>query len=429
MSHTIMTDVLVIGGSAAGFVSAMTVKSNYPDKDVTMIRQEEKVMIPCGIPYIFGELGTSDKNILPDAGLEKLGVNLIVDSVLSINTDHKQCVTRKGVSIEYEKLIIATGSKPFVPKWLIGADLKGVYTIPKDKKYLDSMMDETKDAKRIAVIGAGFIGVEVADEYNKVGKEVTLIELQDDILNAAFDSSFAQEAEEKLKRRGVNVTTGVGVKNILGDSKVTGVMLDNNETVEVDAVVLSMGYRPNVALANDADLRLNDCGFIQVDQYMRTSVEGVFAVGDCAGKTDFATGRVSTIMLASTACAEARVAGMNLYNLSTLRTFNGTIGIYSTNVGETSLGVAGLTHKHAIEGGFNVVVGSFTGVDRHPGKIADAHKQRVDLIVSSENGLILGGEVLGGVSAGELINSIGFIIQNRMTVTDLLVAQMEHNRC
>ncbi len=157
---------------------------------------------------------------------------------------------------------------------------------------------------------------------------------------------------------------------------------------------------------------------------MRTSVEGVFAVGDCAGKTDFATGRVSTIMLASTACAEARVAGMNLYNLSTLRTFNGTIGIYSTNVGETSLGVAGLTHKHAIEGGFNVVVGSFTGVDRHPGKIADAHKQRVDLIVSSENGLILGGEVLGGVSAGELINSIGFIIQNRMTVTDLLVAQI-----
>jgi pyruvate/2-oxoglutarate dehydrogenase complex dihydrolipoamide dehydrogenase (E3) component len=129
-------------------------------------------------------------------------------------------------------------------------------------------------------------------------------------------------------------------------------------------------------------------------------------------------------MLASTACAEARVAGLNLYSLSTVRSFKGTIGIYSTNIGESSYGVAGLTEGGARKEGFEIVTGSFTGVDRHPGKLAGAHPQTVKLIVSKECGRILGGEVIGGTSVGELINVIGFIIQGGMTLTDLLVSQI-----
>ena len=135
-------DVVIIGGSAAGLVAAMTAKSNYPEKDVMVIRKEEKVMIPCGIPYIFGTLGTSNSNILPDGGLVNLGVRIKIDTVERINPDEHTVETADGSVIAYEKLIIATGSTPFVPKSINGTDLENVYTVPKSKIYLDKFNEK-----------------------------------------------------------------------------------------------------------------------------------------------------------------------------------------------------------------------------------------------------------------------------------------------
>ena len=418
------TDILVIGGSAAGLVAAITAKSNNMEKDVTVIRKEEKVMIPCGIPYIFGTTGTSDKNILPDGGLNNLGVNIVVDEVVSVDKDKKICTTKKGEEFTYEKLIIATGSTPIIPKWLKGTELKNVFTIPKDKVYLDKLQNELSGLKKVVVVGAGFIGVEVSDELNKTGFDVTLVEIMPKILGIAFDDEFATQAQELLVSRGVKVKTNVGIKEIIGDDKVTGAVFNNGETIEADAVILSLGYVPNTELAKKMGLELNEYDFIKVDQYRRTKVDDVFAAGDCAEKRDFATGKLSKIMLASTACVEARVAGLNLYKLSTINTFRGTIGIYSTSIGDIALGVAGLTESVAIKEGFDIVCGSFTGVDRHPGNIEDSNKQMVKLIVSRDSGVILGGEAMGGKSVGELINVIGIAIQNNMTVNDLLVTQI-----
>lgn len=418
------TDVLIIGGSAAGLVAASTAKSNYPDKDVTLIRKEEIVMIPCGIPYIYGTTGTTEKNILPDAGLLKLGVNIVVDEVLSIDKQDKTCNTKNGEFFTYDKLIIATGSMPTVPKWLKGADLDNVFTIPKNKIFLDELQSRLEECKKIVTIGAGFIGVELSDELKKIGKEVVLVEKLPHILGLAFDEELAVEAEELLESRGIKLLTGIGVKEILGDKRVSGVLLENGERIEADAVILSMGYRPNIKLAEEAGLEINDMGFIKTDQYRRTGQDDIFAAGDCAEKRDFITGKLNGIMLASTACAEARVAGMNLYKLSVVKTFPGTIGIYSTAIGETGFGAAGLTEALAKQEGLDVVTGSFTGIDRHPGHIEDTHKQMVKLIVSKDSGIILGGEVIGGKSAGELVNVIGFIIQNRMTLADLLTSQI-----
>lgn len=417
-------DVLVIGGSAAGLVSAVTVKSNNPEKVVMMVRQEEKVMIPCGIPYIFGTLKTSDNNVLPDKSLNSLGVEIKIDTVMTIKKNEKVCKTLDGTEIEYDKLIIATGSKPYIPNWLEGSNLDNVFTIPKDKVYLDELMNVLKGCRNVVVVGAGFIGVEVSDEISKTGATVSLIEIQSHILGQAFDEGVATEAESILKSRGIHVMTNVGVKKIDGVKKVSKVILDNGEELEADAVILSMGYRANISLVKEAGIDLAESGAIYVDEYMRTNTTDIFAVGDCAMKRDFVTGKPSNIMLASTACAEARVAGMNLYTLSTVRSFNGTIGIYSTNIGDTSFGVAGLTERYAIKEGFDVITGSFTGMDRHPGKFADAHSQTVKLIVSKDGGVILGGEVIGGSSVGELINVIGFIIQGGMSLTNLLVSQI-----
>lgn len=418
------TDVLIIGGSAAGLVAASTAKSNYPDKDVTLIRKEETVMIPCGIPYIYGTTGTTEKNILPDAGLLKLGVNIVVDEVLSIDRKDKTCKTKDGEDFGYDKLIIATGSTPLVPKWLKGTDIENVLIIPKNKNYLDEIQLKLEKCEKVVVIGAGFIGVELSDELNKLGKEVTLVEKLPNVLGLAFDKELAEEAEELLKSRGIKLITGIGIMEILGDNQVSGILLENGEEIETDAVVLSMGYRPNIKLAEEAGLEINDMGFIKTDQYRKTDDVDIFAAGDCSEKRDFITGKLSGIMLASTACAEARVAGMNLHKLSIIKTFPGTIGIYSTAIGETGFGAAGLTEAVAEKEGLEVVTGSFTGIDRHPGHIEDTHKQMVKLIVSKDSGIILGGEVIGGKSTGELVNIIGFIIQNRMTITHLLTSQI-----
>ncbi|HHH78026.1 MAG TPA: pyridine nucleotide-disulfide oxidoreductase, partial [Thermoplasmatales archaeon] len=218
--------------------------------------------------------------------------------------------------------------------------------------------------------------------------------------------------------------TGVGVKEILGDEKVDSVLLENGEKFEADAVVLSMGYMPNTKLARDSGIDVNEKGFIKVDEYMRTANPDIFAVGDCAEKRDFITRKVSGVMLASTACAEARTAGMNLYKLSTVKIFNGTIAIFSTAIGNTGFGAAGLTEKMARREGFDIVTGAFEGVDKHPGTMPDAHKQLVKLIVARESGVIIGGEVVGGHSAGEITNLLGLAIQNKMTVNDIMTAQI-----
>lgn len=418
------TDVLVIGGSAAGLVAAMTAKSNFPEKDVTVIRMEEKVMIPCGIPYIYGTTGSTDKNILPDAGLEKLGVNIVVDKVLSVDTETKTLKTAAGTDYEYDKLIFGTGSMPWVPKAITGQELKNVFTVPKNKVYLNDILEAMSEFKKVVVVGAGFIGVEFSDEFKKKGLDVTLVEVLPKIMGTAFDPEFTDFAEEDLAAHGVKIMTNTSVKAIKGNEKVEGVELADGNVIEADAVILSIGYKPNTELAKETGLELNECGFIKVDRYLRTGVKDVYAAGDCAEKFDFATGKVSKIMLASTACAEARVAALNLYSLSTTNTFRGTIGIYSTSIGNKAYAVAGLTEMQAKAEGFDYVTGTFAGIDRHPGCFEDANKQVVKLIVQKCSGVILGGAAYGGKSVGELINVIGFAIQARMTLNDLLVAQI-----
>jgi len=320
--------------------------------------------------------------------------------------------------------VIATGSTPIRPSWLKGADMQNVFTIPKDKEYLDNFKACLGGFKKVVVVGGGFIGVEMADECNKAGKDVTLVEMMPHVLSLAFDPEFAIQAEDVLKGRGVKVKTGISVKEITGDKHVTGVALSTGETLDADAVILSIGYRPNSTLARKSGFEINKLGFIRVNEYMRTDNPDIFAIGDCAAKSSFITRTSKPTMLASTACAEARIAAMNLYKLSTVRLFGGTISIFCTAIGDTAFGAAGVTENLARERGFDILTATFEGLDRHPGSLPDTHKQIVKLIVSKESGIILGGGVSGGTSVGELTNTIGFIIQNRMTIDALLTAQI-----
>jgi NADPH-dependent 2,4-dienoyl-CoA reductase/sulfur reductase-like enzyme len=424
------TDVLIVGGSAAGMVAAVTGKFSWPEKKFILVKKQKEMMVPCGIPYIFGTLDKSEQNIMPvDPMLEKSGVESIVGEVTSIDTKNKIATLAHGEPIQYVKLVIATGSKPVMPRWLKGGEKKNVFVIPKDKIYIDQMLETINQCKKVVVIGAGFIGVEFSDELTKRGIKVTLVEKLPTILGSAFDIELSDKIHELLTQRGVTIITGNGIKQVLGDDKVEGVELEKGEKIEADAVILSMGYKPNTELAKNSGIFIDEDNFIAVDEYMRTHEPDVFAIGDCAQKRDFITRKRVSTMLASTACAEARIAGMNLFNLNVVKTFSGTIAIYSTAIGNTGFGTAGVTEARAREEGIETLTGLFEGVDRHPGNLPGAHKQTVKLISAAQSGVIIGGEVIGGLSAGELTNVIGLAIETRMTINSLLTSQIGTHPC
>ncbi len=417
-------DILVIGGSAAGIVAATTAKAFYADKSVLVIRKEKEAVVPCGIPYIFGTLHSVDKNIIPEGHITDAGVELLIDEVTMIDSELKQITTASGDEISFDKLVIATGSLPKVPGWLKGTDLQNVFTIPKDKQYLADLNTKLDSFNKIVIVGAGFIGVEMADELRKQGKSITLIEVLPHVLQAAFDAELAKQAESVLTQAGILLSLNCKVKEILGDQFVRGVALEDGRILEADAVILATGYVPNVELAKNAGLKINELGSIKVDQYMRTENKDVFAVGDCDEKFSFYTRVVKGQMLASTASSEARIAGMNLYKLSMIRTFGGTVSIFSTAIGGKTFASVGVTEQTAIERGFDIVTGMFEGVDKHPKSLPNVSNQFIKLIVSRESGLILGAGLMGGPSVGELINMLGVIIENKMTFHQVLTLQV-----
>ncbi|HPI73837.1 MAG TPA: FAD-dependent oxidoreductase, partial [bacterium] len=213
--------------------------------------------------------------------------------------------------------------------------------------------------------------------------------------------------------------TGVKVAGLGGKERVEYVELEGGEKLPADAVVLSIGARPTTDLAEKMGLQIAEFGGIKVDEFMRTSHPDIFAVGDCAEKRCFFSRKHIPIMLASTATAEARSAGSNIYSVKSLEMNKGTIGVYSTRVNGLSLGTAGLTESKALAEGFDIVTGISDGIDKHPGTLPNKSKVHVKLLFSRFSGTLLGGQVYGGDSVGELINTIALAIQNKMSMVDL----------
>lgn len=418
------TDLLVIGGSAGGILSATTARKAYGNLDITVIRETEKVMVPCGIPYIYGTLHDTNKNVIPDAPLIDAGINLLIDKVTAIDREKKSVTTNNNGAITYKKLIMATGSLPIIPTFLPGHDLDNIFAIRKNKDYLASLLEKVQSTKNVVVIGGGFIGVEFAEQVRKLGKNVTLIELADACLWQAFDKSFTDEIEALLEKDGINVRTSSSVKKFIGSKTIEGVELTSGEVVPADLVILGLGVKPNGVLAKESGLAINEKGAIIVDQYTRTSDPNIFAVGDCAEKKCFFTGKDVPVLLASTAAMEARIAGCNAFQLRLVRANKGTISAFSTKINGRTFAAAGLTEKRAKEEGFTLMTGEFTTKDKHPGSLPDTQNVRIKLIFSKCSGVILGGQISGGDSVGEMINIISLAIQKDITASELNTFQV-----
>lgn len=420
----LQTDILIIGAGPAGLVAAATASENYPNKQITVVKEYEKGQVPCGIPYVFGEiLNDVEKNNMPCGG-DIANITKLIDSIQSVDIPKKQ-VTGNAYTITFDKLIFATGSIPFIHKNFQDAlELENVFTIEKNYDEVKRLKNYLENKHKVVVIGTGFIGVEVAEQLQSIGKDVTLIGGRH-ILANSFDEDMAIKAEDILKEKGINLALGQHAQGVLREGNLAvGIKRCDDSIIEADVIILATGYQPNTKLASDAGLKLARYGGIWVDEYMRTKDKDIFAVGDCSGRRDFITRDPSKVMLASTSAAEARVAGSSLYSLKNLKGFNGTIAIFSTMIGKCAFASAGVTEQRAQNERIEYVTGFFEGMNRHPGTIGDASKQSVKLIAMKNSGQIIGGQVIGSKEAGEIINIIGLAIEARLTVHNIISLQV-----
>ncbi len=424
----IKCDVLIIGGGPAGGVAAVTAKMNHPNKEILVIREHEVQLVPCAIPYIFGEtLGCSEKDVASCGMATDMGISTLIGAIKDVDIENKIAYSALN-AISFEKLIFATGSQPFVHESLKHAMiLDGVFTVPKNKTLIDLMKAYSDDKSEVVVVGSGFIGVEIALEFASKGKNVTVIGGSKHILQTAFDSEISQEAEDIMLAHGVKYIGKDRVIEIVDkndDNIVNAVKLQSGLIIDTEVVILATGYQSNTGLALKAGVSLGHYGGIWVDEYMRTENHDIFAVGDCSARRDFITKEPSKVMLASTSAAEGRVAGSSLYDIKYMKGFSGTIAIFSTMIGERAFSSAGVTEDQAKIAGIDVVVGTFTGMNRHPATIPGAQKQQVKLIAMRHGGQIIGGQVVGGVETGEMINLLGFIIESHFDIYRVMSMQV-----
>ena len=418
------TDLLVIGGSAGGILSATMARKAYGDINITVIRDTDAVMVPCGIPYIYGTLKCTSKNVIPDKMLADAKIDLVVGTVVKIDKDNKSVTTKENETYSYKKLVIATGSLPIIPTFISGYELENVFPIYKNQDYLNTILEKLETVENVAVIGGGFIGVEFAEQISMTGKKVTLVEMADACLWQAFDKSYTDDIEQMMRDKGINVLTNTKVKKIIGDKKAEAIELGNGEKIPAELVILGLGARPNGILGKEAGLEVNEKGAIKVDQYTRTSDPDIFAVGDCAEKKCFFTNKDAPVLLASTAAMEAKIAGSNAFQLRLIRANKGTISAFSTKIFGKTFAAAGLTEARARQEGFTINVGEFTTMDRHPGSLPGTSTVQIKLIFSKCSGVILGAQISGGDSVGEMINIASLAIQKGMTATELNTFQV-----
>ncbi len=411
--------VVIIGGSAAGIIAAVTAKK--AGADVVVIREKEKAVIPCGIPYIFGELGFDVSKDELKFDFSKFGIEFVKGKVVEIDRGSKLVRLEDGREIGFDKLILATGSAPAkLP--IEGIELEGVYFMKKDFEYLSEIAEKLRKAEKIVIIGGGAIGVELAEQLVKAGKEVHVVELLEHCLQLVLDPEFAELVDKELEKIGVRLHLKTSVSKIEGSEKAERVLLSNGEVIEADAVVVSVGVKKNVELAKKAGLEVDEKLGIIVNEYMQTSDPNIYACGDCAAKKDFVTGKPSRAMLASVACYEARIAGYNAVNGNVRKNY-GTIGAFSTTVNGTVFASAGLTEGRAKQEGIEVKVGYFEAPSTHPGSL-DPRKVKLKLIFRADSMELIGAELVAPERFAETINLAAELIRRRAKAEEIALMQI-----
>lgn len=415
-------DIVVVGGSAGGLSTLKACARLYPQKSKLLIKKEEFTQIPCALPYVYEELKSSQNNIIPNGMIEMCKGDLLVGEVDNIMRESKLLWTTNGDEISYDKLVLALGSEPVVPK-MEGIEKENVFFISKGGENIDKLISSVGEHKKITILGGGYIGLEFAEQIKEKSphKELTIIEAAPRMLNASFDEEFSKEIESKLDYVGISIVKDSLAEKIVGEAKVSGVQLLNGEVIESEAVIVGIGAVAQGDLAKKVGLEVGSHNEIMVNAFQQTSDENIFSCGDCSSKFSMITHKPSGVKLASVATMEGRLVAENLYENHF--TNPGVIGTYCTKVHDKVYGATGITQEQANKEGFSYVTSQVEATTRHPIELEGAEHLQLKLVFNKKNLQLLGAQASGPQEVGELINQLSLAIEKKSTLYDLYFLQ------
>lgn len=414
--------IAVIGCTHAGTAAIKNAAHLYPEAEITVYERNDNIsFLSCGIALYVGDIVKDPKGLFYSSPeeLSSMGVHTKMrQDVLHVNMDSKKIKVRDlqtGQEYEepYDKLIITTGSWPIVPK-IEGIQLENIL-LSKNYAHSKEIIEKTKDAKNIIVVGAGYIGVELAEAFEMKRKNVTLIDGLDRVLSKYLDQEFTDIAEKAFTDHGVKLALGETVTRFEGaDGKVSKVVTSKGE-YDADLVILCIGFRPNTDLFKGQLNMLNN-GAIIVDEYMRTSREDVYAAGDSCAIMYNPTGKHGYIPLATNAVRMGTLVARNLKKPTTK--YMGTQGTSGIKIYEHNIASTGLTEAAARELGMDIQTVTVTDNYR-PEFMPDYDAATLKIVYEKDTRRILGAQIISEADLTQSINTVSVCIQNRMTIDEL----------
>ncbi|MGL5380999.1 FAD-dependent oxidoreductase [Clostridium sp.] len=415
--------IVLVGCTHAGTAAVVNLKELHPESEITIYEKNDNIsFLSCGIALSVGGVVTEPEKLFYNSpeNLAKSGVNTRMNhEVLDIDFDNKvmkvkNLLTGEEFSDNYDKLILTLGSWPIVPKFE-GGDLENI-VLCKNYDHAKAIIEKTEEARNVVVIGAGYIGVELAEAFEMKKKNITLIDAEERIMAKYLDKDFTDIAEKEFSDRGVNLVLGEKVKKFNGDNgKVSSVETDNG-TYEGDLVILCIGFAPSTNLVK-GKLETLPNGAIIIDEYMRTSREDVYAAGDCCVVKYNPADDTRYIPLATNAVRMGTLVARNIVK-PTLK-YMGTQGTSGIKIYDQCIAATGLTEEMA-KATTNFDVDSVTLKDNYrPEFMPTFEEVTLKLVFDKNTKVILGGQIISKVDLTQFMNTLSVVIQNKMTLEEL----------
>ena len=419
-----MSKIIVVGANHAGTAAINTLLDNYSDNEVVVFDKNSNIsFLGCGMALWIGEqISKSDGLFYSNKDtLESKGASVHMESeVKEIDFDkklvHAVLSDGKNISESYDKLILATGSTPII------IDIPGtnLHNVQKVKLFQDaqSVIDKInhKDIKTVAVVGAGYIGVELAEAFERIGKETTLIDCADTCLSGYYDKEFTKLMENNLKEHGIKLAFNEQVTSINGDEKVESITTNKNE-YPCDMVILATGFRPNTDLGKES-IELFNNGAYKVNKKQETNIKDVYAVGDCSTVYDNSIDDINYIALATNAVRSGIIAAHNACGTELesvgVQGSNG-LSIYGLNMVST-----GLTEASAIKYGFDVESTSFEDLQKPAFIEQEPNEQvKIKIVYDKNTRRVLGAQIASRYDISMGIHMFSLAIQEHVTIDKL----------
>jgi NADPH-dependent 2,4-dienoyl-CoA reductase/sulfur reductase-like enzyme len=417
--------LVVIGGVAAGMSAASRARRLNPKIEIMVFEKSGFVSYgSCGLPYFVSDVIKAPENLVVyDAKFfkEKRDIDVYLHhEVLKIFPAKRSVLVKdlekdKEFEVGYDKLVIATGARAVKPN-IKGIDLNGIFTIRflEDGIAIKNFIRENSPKKAL-IIGAGYIGMEMAEALVSLGIDVTIVEVMPNILGS-MDDEINEVVEAELQKNGVKLLKSTSVVEFVGDGFVRKAILNNGSSLDVDLVIVGAGIKPNSEIARDAGIEIGRSGAIAVNQRMETNIPGVFAAGDCAEAFHLVLGRPVYIPLGTTANKQGKVAGENAVGGNAI--FKGIVGTAVFKVFELEVARTGISEKQAKEEGIDyvsTVIEHSSRAHYYPG----GSKIRVKLIAERKTGRLLGAEMVGRDGVAKRIDVFATALHARMSIGEI----------